>query len=180
MKRLVYELANILCWYRIIISVLLAATSKTSIVLAILFALAFVSDVLDGWCYRHFTKDQPYQHWFNRFPITMDPIADFFLVGGGIIHVMDDKLWGAYLFIGMAAVMLLWNWLGSNTKDRMYTILMTGLTYYWFVMMVIAVIVVWRNDGGPYWWVGLVVTIVTFYLVWSKTSDKTRIIRRRG
>lgn len=179
-KRLTYELANILCWYRIVISVILAVMPKMSIILAILFALAFISDALDGWCYRQFTKDRPYQHWFNRFPITMDPIADFFLVGGGIIHVMDDKLWGAYLVAGMAALMLLWNWLGHNAKNLAYTILMTVLTYYWFAMMVVAVVVVWCHDGGPYWLVGLIVTVVVFYLVWFKTRDKTRSIRRRG
>ncbi len=183
MKRqsgILYELANILCWFRILVSVLLAVTTGADVIFAVLFALAFISDALDGWCYRKFTKERPYTHWFNRLQITMDPIADFFLVGGGIIHVMDDKPRGLVCFIGAAVVMSIWNWAGAHAKGRLYTILMTGLTYYWFLMMVVAVIAVWRRDGGAYWASGLIVTIVTFYVIWLKIRVKSRTIRRRG
>lgn len=179
-SKLLYEAANILCWFRILVSVALAITNEASLGLAVVFALAFISDALDGWCYRKFTEGRPYQHWFNRLPLTMDPIADFFLVGGGVIHVMNDKPRGLMLFLGMAGLMSLWNWLGHHTKDRMYTILMTGLTYYWFVMMVISVVMVWWHDGGRYWLAGIIVTVVTFYVIWFKTRVKDRTIRRRG
>lgn len=175
-----YELANILCWFRILVSVLLAVTTGADVMLAVLFALAFISDALDGWCYRKFVKEQPYTHWFNKLPLTMDPIADFFLVGGGIIHVMDDKRWGLACFIGAAAAMPLWNWAAMRAQGRLYTILMTTLTYYWFLMMVMAVIAVWRRDGGAYWGCGFALTMVTFYTIWLKTRVKSRTIRRRG
>ena len=179
-SKLLYESANILCWFRIIVSVVLALISRASVTFAVLFALAFISDALDGWCYRKFAKERPYQHWFNRLQITMDPIADFFLVGGGIIHVMDDKPRGLVCFVGMAIVMLLWSVVGGRTTGKLYTVLMTGLTYYWFVMMVITVVLVWRHDGGPYWPIGFIVTIVSFYAIWFKTRVKNRTIRRRG
>lgn len=177
---ILYEMANILCWFRIVASVLLAIMVGKNIGFAILFALAFISDVLDGWYYRKFASERPYKHWFNQLPITMDPIADFFLVGGGVIHVMDNKLMGLLCLIQMATVMLLWNWLGRHTKGLVYTVLMTGLTYYWFAMMITTVIAVWRRDGGEYWMAGAVVTVVLFYGIWLKTRVKSRTIRRRG
>lgn len=81
--KLLYEAANILCWFRIIASIFLAMMPRGKLAFALLFSLAFLSDSLDGWCYRKFTKEKPYQHWFNRLPLTMDPLADFFLVAGG-------------------------------------------------------------------------------------------------
>ncbi len=179
-SRLLYEAANILCWFRIGVSVMLAMTSQKQVGFAVLFSLAFVSDVLDGWCYRKFTKPTPYMHWFNKLPITMDPIADFCFVGGGMVHIMSNKLRGLVLFLGVAAVMSLWNWLGSRAKDRLYTVLMTGLTYYWFVMMIITVVAVWQYDGGRLCIIGPAVTLVLFYAIWLKTRVKDRTIRRRG
>ena len=179
-SKLLYESANIICWFRITTSVIVAFLPKGYMLCAILFALAFISDALDGWCYRKFAAAQPYMHWFNRLPMTLDPLADFFLVGGGVIHNMDNKPVGLLIVLGIAIVMALWNWLGSRASDRMFIILMTTLTYFWFVMMVMAVAGVWYYNLGANWPIGFTITMTIFYTVWLRTRVAGRTIRRRG
>ncbi len=147
---------------------------------AVLFALAFLSDSLDGWCYRKFTQGKPYQHWFNRLPITMDPLADFCLVIGGIVHVMDNKPMGLLVSLIVTVANLIWQWLARRGSDRTFAILMTALTYVWFALMVIVTAGAWYCDFGQCWLVGFIVTIVIFYAIWFKTRVKSRTIRRRG
>lgn len=174
------ELANILCWLRIIISVILAITPRTTLLLAALYSVAFISDTLDGWCYRKFTKAQPCKHWFNRLPISMDPIADFCLVGGAIIHVMDDKPMGLFFVVLLMLAMIGWNIIGSNAPDHTYAVLMTLLTYFWFAMMVAMLILMWAHSTSREWPLGVVVTLLIFYTIWAKTRVRSRTIRRRG
>lgn len=153
---------------------------KTTLVLAVLYSVAFVSGVLDGWYYRRFTKAQPCKHWFNRLPMSMDPIADFCLVGGGIIHVMDDKPMGLFFVAILALAMIGWNIIGSNAPDHAYAILMTLLTYFWFAMMVIMLFLVWKHSASKGWLLGVVVTLLIFYTIWAKIHIQSRTIRRRG
>ena len=177
--KLLYEAANILCWFRIAASVFLVM-AKGNFPLSLLFSLAFLSDSVDGWCYRKFTKDRPYQHWFNRLPLTMDPLADFCYVAGGIIHIMDNKPRGLLVVLALAVGMSFWNWSAAKSSDRTYSLLMTILTYLWFAMMVFVLAAVWRRDCGAYWLAGLGITLLAFYAIWIPTRVKDRVIRRRG
>lgn len=179
-SKVLYESANILCWFRIAVSLGLALTVKQHMACAILFSMAFISDALDGWCYRKFTQNQPYQHWFNHLPITMDPLADFCLVIGGIIHNMDNKPMGLLVALIVTVIDLAWQWLGKRSTDRVFAISMTTLTYVWYALMVLTVAGVWRCNFEPHWFVGFVVTMVIFYTIWLNTRVKSRTIRRRG
>lgn len=154
--------------------------TEKHVVWAVLFALAFLSDTVDGWCYRKFASHQPYRHWFNRLPVTMDPLADFCLVIGGIIHNMDNKPMGLLVALIVTVVNLIWQWLGKRSTDRVFTVSITTLTYVWFVLMVLAMAGVWRRNFEPHWLIGFIVTIVTFYIIWFKTRIRSRTIRRRG
>lgn len=178
--KLLYEAANILCWFRIIASIFLAMMPRGKLAFALLFSLAFLSDSLDGWCYRKFTKEKPYQHWFNRLPLTMDPLADFFLVAGGIIHCMRNKLVSLLLVLGLAILLLSYHSLSAHVSDKVYTIMMTGLTYVWFTMMVLALAGAWYYNCRVYWPIGLAIVMAVFYVIWGCTRVKERSIRRRG
>ncbi len=144
-SKLLYESANILCWFRIVVSLSLAMITEKHVIWAILFTL-----------------------------------ADFCLVIGGIIHVMDNKPMGLLVVTIVTIIDLIWQWLGKRSTDRVFTISMTTLTYVWFVLMVLTVAGVWRRNFEPYWLVGFIVTVVIFYIVWFKTRIKSRAIRRRG
>ena len=148
--------------------------------IAVACSLALISDVLDGWCYRNFTKHQPYKHWFNRLPITLDPLADFCFVSGGVIHVMDNKIVGIIVSIAVAIGLVLWLQIGFHAPDRVYTFMMTGLTYVWFALMIIALVAVWYTCVPITWFAGVIVTMIIFYAIWFKTRIKDRSIRRRG
>lgn len=179
-SKLLYESANILCWFRIIASLVLAIITTRRAALAILFALAFLSDAIDGWCYRKFASDKPYQHWFNRLPMSMDPIADSFFGICGVIHVMDDKLLGLKFAIILVSVNFILKWLGENGSDLLSAVALTTLTYYWFVLMVIVTGGVWLRNCAEHGFIGFAITMIIFYAVWLKTRVKSRTIRKRG
>ncbi len=179
-SKLLYESANILCWYRIIISIGIAATTAKHSIIAVLFSLALISDALDGWCYRKFANGQPYTHWFNRLPMTMDPLADYCLVMGGIIHVVENKVTGIVIAVIVTVVNLLWQRWGKSGSDRRFAFAITAITYIWFFLMVLSVAGVWWRNYESHWLISFVVTMVIFYAIWFNTRVKERTIRRRG
>lgn len=173
------EAANVICWSRILASLALCFLPPTGWGCAALCSLALLSDLWDGWCYRRYRGEHPV-HWFNRLPISMDPLADFAFVGGCFIHVAHNKIAGL-VYLGLAAlVLILWQVIARCAKDLVYTIMMTGLTYYWFGMMVAAMIIVWRRNVQEYWLPGAMMTLVVFYGCYFKLEEKSRRIRKRG
>lgn len=173
-----YELANILCWFRITASVILAVSRQPSISLAILCSLAFITDVIGGWAYRHFVKT-PYKHWSNQLPISLDPLADFAFVMGGVLHFTTTLGEGLFCCLVLAIFVILCNILARHGSDRIYTVFATTLTYAWFIFMLGALIGVWLRSTTGYWWLGVGATLVIFYSLWLNTRVKSRSIRRR-
>lgn len=180
-KVLFCEAANLICWLRILASVLLMLVMRRALGWALLYSLAFISDVWDGWCYRRVPVDQRPKHWFNRLPISMDPLADFVLVGGGIIYVADTKLLGVLTLALTAILLVVWQVIGQTGSDQVFMIMMTALTYFWFGVMVFMLVMVWYcSTATPVWMIGAGVTLAVFYICYFKTRVKTRTIRRRG
>lgn len=178
-SRFLYELANILCWFRIGIGVLLACSPRPHFGLAILCSLAFLTDVMDGWCYRKFVK-VPYRHWFNRLPISMDPIADFVFVMGGVLHCSETLKVGLLHCVGLAVIALGCNLFMALGSDRTYTIVATFLTHFWFLAMEIVLARTWFCNSGEYWWVCVIITLSFFSSAFALTrQEESRLIRRR-
>lgn len=180
-KGLRKEVANLICWLRILTGVGLAITTWRSSVLAIMYSLAFISDVWDGWFYRQLKPNERPNHWFNRLPISMDPIADFIFVGGGIIHVVEDKRKALLLVFILMVIMIAWNIIGRIGSDYSYMVLMTVLTYLWFATMVLMMVLVWHHNVTALACImGASATLMIFYACYLRLHVKARIIRRRG
>lgn len=180
-KTLFYEAANLICWFRILAGTLLMLVTRRALGWALLYSLAFISDVWDGWCYRQVPEDQRPRHWFNRLPISMDPLADFILVGGGLLYVVDIKPLGILAVLLMATVLIIWRFVGETGSDRVFSVMMTSLTYFWFGMMVFMLVMVWRRSTVmPAWLSGIVATLAIFYACYFKVRVKSRTIRKRG
>ena len=180
-KTIKYEMANILVWTRLLIGVLLALAESEQPLWAVLVSVAFLTDVLDGWCYRRFAQDRPYQPWFNRLPLTPDPLADFIFVAGGIVHISSRKWLGFALVLVFASIAIGLNYFAQreSATPRQYTIMMTSLTYGWFMAMVAAVALVWRRNTGPNWKIGTFFTLVIFYVLYFWLHDRKRTVRRK-
>lgn len=175
------EAANLICWFRIVVSVILAMMKGGGIFVAMVFSAAFISDAWDGWFYRRLRVEERPGHWFNRLPISMDPLADFIFVAGGYIHVAERKRHGILCFALIALILFAWQIVARRGSDKLYAVMMTMLTYYWFAVMMSAMVAVWRrNVAMPAWIVGVAATLVLFYASYFKTRVKERTIRRRG
>jgi len=110
----------------------------------------------------------------------MDPLADFVFVGGSLMHVTDNKFVGLLCFGLAALILILWQVVARRASDKVYTVMMTGLTYYWFGMMILAVVAVWYYDAQLYWQIGTAITLAIFYTSYFKLEEKSRRIRKRG
>ncbi len=179
-RKILYEAANLLCMFRIIIAVVMAIMPRHYWFVAVLCSLALISDVLDGWCYRKFTKARPYKHWFNRLPITLDPIADFCFVVGGIVYSKGHNV-TVYTILAILLIVVITINVGVQAcSDLMWSIIMTSFTYLWFALMIAALVAVWYVSVPITWFAGIIVTMMIFYMLWAKTRVKSRTIRRRG
>lgn len=180
-KLLFREAANLICWFRILASVALALASRHVWGWAALYSLAFLSDVWDGWCHRRVPEAERPKHWFNCLPITMDPLADFVFVCGGIIHVAESKWLGVVVCLILTVVQIMWMAVAARACDEVFMVMMTVMTYAWFALMVLMMIMVWCYSAPTVICIGgVMVTLVTFYVSFFKNRDKSRTIRKRG
>lgn len=179
-RKILYEAANFLCMFRIIIAITMAIMPRHYWFVAVLCSLALISDVLDGYCYRKFTKQHPYGHWFNRLPITLDPIADFCFVVGGIVYSKGHNV-SVYAILAILLVAVITLNVGAQAcSDLIWSIIMTSFTYLWFALMIATLIAVWYVSVPITWFAGVIVTMIFFYALWAKTRVKSRTIRKKG
>ncbi len=180
-KVLFRESANLICWFRIAVSVLLAIFGRATLGWALLYSLAFISDTWDGWFYRRVPKDERPRHWFNRLPISMDPLADFVFVAGGVMYVADIKWFGAIVVVVVGAALVVLQMVCQDASDQVFSRVMTVLTYGWFVEMIVILGAVWYFCVAmPIWPIGFGSTLVVFYACFFLVRDKSRTIRKRG
>lgn len=168
-----YESANLLCGFRILASIILAIVPGHATWLAVLYSLAFVSYVLDDWCYRRYAQDQPYRHWFNKFLITLDPLANLIFVAGGFLHLLENNWSACWIFFILTVVAIDQKLIGNMAKEGsvLRKVAFTILAYYWFVVMMLCLFLVWLLNAGTYWVQGFGATVVIFYALYSILRD---------
>lgn len=174
------ELANVLCWGRILITLFLCVIGGKAVWVPAIYSVAFISDAVDGYCWRHFTNGNPKAkvHWFNRLPLTMDPLADFIYGVGGLVYLYKvSHFWGysaaAILIAGACIVLNLVALVLERGLAR--TIVVNVLTYGYYAVMVSTNFLVWRTNGNL---VGFLVTMLIFYVILFSIGDRSRIVRR--
>ncbi len=158
-----YEAANLLCWTRISIGILLAFCLPHNTLSAVLCSLALLTDGWDGWCYRRYTAAQPYPHWYNRLPISLDPIADFVFVAGVIVRVASSRVAGLLSVSCLAIILILWHIIARRSTDYTYKWMMAGLTYFWFGAMLLTMALTWAIDCRDWWFLGVLGTMILLY-----------------
>lgn len=172
------ELPDILCFYRIFISLAILATMPKGWAFGILYSIALISDLLDGYIYRK-VNSHP-RHWFNRLPISMDPIADFIYGISGLI--IGIRLGSVNIGFVIATVIIC---IGGNVilqkvSGITWQIIANLLTYGFFAIMIFADAIVWQMSVGSLWHRGFIPTMTVFYIIYFIVRDKSRTIRKEG
>lgn len=163
------ESANLICGFRFFGSFWLIFFSPSILFSAVFYTILFISDALDGYLYRKYVKNDPPKHWFNKLPITMDPIADITLAIAGFIHI------GNYLgdfktllvinvvavFIGLICNVIL---LVSKETETSWKITKTFITYAWFLYMLVAMVWLWALAIKPADAKGFIIATIIFQI----------------
>lgn len=180
------ELANLICFTRIFGSLFLAIFAPKTLFSPMFYLFLLISDVFDGYFYRKYTKgtEKDKIHWYNKLPITLDPIADFCLGICGFIAWgrITGKIFPAILTIAIGAfVSIFGNVVLQFVSGLLWTICAMILTYGWFILMMAAQILLWiAVSEAPYTFFGIAGSICLFYLILVVFGNKDRLIRRKG
>lgn len=180
------EVPNILCFFRIGISLFLAFLMPDTWFDGAIFSIALISDIFDGHIYRKL-QEKP-SHWFNKLPISMDPIADFVFGLSGLIIGYRSGLIGLLpiilvilvnmgLVVGLQIVKDDAAW---SLYDAAWSLLANISTYSWFAVMLLADFLVWHVAIKRGSWITFGITIVVFYALFFSFRDESRTIRKRG
>ena len=169
------ELPNILCWYRISYSLIIAIFIPKGTGVAILFSLAFITDLLDGYLYRKL--DEKPDHWFNRLPISPDPIADFIFGLAGLIYASRRGGFKPVIVLVIAAYCILINIaFNLSSEGVLRRVIANLLTYGFYLVMIISNYLVWKF-ASPKSLAGFIASEIVFYCVYFLVRDKRRIVR---
>lgn len=127
------------------------------------FDVLLISDLFDGYFYRKYSRGK-LKHWFNRLPITMDPIADFVL---GISNWTAIGLSNQQLRI-FSVVMIIFLALFGLISNKIRGKILKVVTYGWFIIaMLMPIWVMWiKIDHGI---VGIFLTTISFYYFYFTT-----------
>ncbi len=173
------EIPNILCFFRIGISLFLIVLMPSNWLDGTIFSLALISDIFDGYIYRNI-EEKP-NHWFNRLPISMDPIADFVFGTAGLIIACRSGIISIAPIVAIIVLNLILNFILHLVKtDFLWSLIANLLTYGWFAIMLLADFLVWYVAIGRISWIAFGITIVVFYVLFFSFRDKNRTVRKRG
>lgn len=182
------HLADLLCFYRIAASIIVLIFIPNPIAPWI-FGSALLTDLIDGWCFRHFTLRNP--HWipWNPLAISADQLGDLSLILCGVfyvgfygfnLHCIELIIIDLSILAGAWALTVVPS-LFPRRYDLAYTVCLTILTHLACLLMLLSTIGVWYTNRYllDYDWIlcaGLNVAI--FYLIFILIGDKKRLIRR--
>lgn len=171
---------DIICLYRALATIcaLLAGRHPAA---PWLFSTALVSDLLDGWLYRHYTKYHP---WLSRRPyLPCDPLADLTLILTGTVYAA--RYWMELDWVGViyvlavvvviAAILHIIPYIGPP-NDMVYTVCTTFMVHISCFMMLATTVIVWRVNTAS--WYYPISTLAVFYAIFFLIGDKTRLVRR--
>ncbi|MBQ8984813.1 hypothetical protein IJ098_03100 [Candidatus Saccharibacteria bacterium] len=177
MKR---EIPNILCFFRVAVSLFLMFLMPNNWFDGVVFSLALISDLFDGYFYRKLEEEERPDHWFNGLPISMDPIADFIFGISGLIIGCRGELVSFWLVVAIVLINLgLSIGLQVVKNDQIWSILANLSTYGWFAVMLLSDYLVWHVAIGHGYWVAFAITVVVFYALLFSFRDESRTIRKR-
>lgn len=146
-----------------------------------LFSTALISDLFDGWIYRHYTVYHPVLS--KRPYLPCDPLADFVLIIAGTVYATmywwrlgwDGTAWVLAAVVIAAAIMHVIPYIRPSSH-MLYTVCTTVMTHISCCVMLVTTVIVWRvntdNWGYP------IVTLAVFYAIFGVIGDKERLIRR--
>ena len=160
----------------VLVVALLDETDNGDVLAAIVFALASLTDFVDGWLARH-------QRSITSFGKLMDPIADKLLVIGALVSLVSlDRLaaWVAMVIITRELAVTI------ARAQQPHVIAAAGLGKAKTVIQVAAIFFLILFDPAPWWVDGLVyaavaVTVVsgvTFFLDLRRGYDASRGVNR--
>lgn len=173
------EIPNIICFFRIAVSLLLAVLMPNNWFDGVIFSLALISDIFDGYFYRKL-EEKPY-HWFNRLPISMDPIADFIFGTAGLIIGYRSGLISMTPIVITLLLSITLNFILHKVKnDFVWSLIANLLTYGWFAIMILADYVVWNVSIERGNLIAFGITIIIYHFLYVSFRDKNRTIRKRG
>lgn len=146
-----------------------------------LFSTALISDLLDGYFYRHYTQYHPK---LSKRPYRpCDPWADFVLILSGTIYTARYWLqldwWGVVQVLAfvsiIAGILHVIPYLGPPSR-LVYTVCTTFMTHISCFVMVASAVFVWRVNTASR--LGPIATVAVFYLIFGLIGEKSRLIRR--
>ena len=155
------------------IAVFLAAEDGSSLTAAIIFAIAGITDQLDGWLARRWQVE-------SRFGRLADPLADRLMIDAAVILLwLDDKLpWPAALIIVARDVILIGGYRLLVPHGYELSVSKLGKAATWLLYCSLGfLIVVGQDTKWPLWlfWIalGLALVAAAQYVVQARREVRT-------
>ena len=155
------------------IAVFLAAEDGSSLTAAIIFAIAGITDQLDGWLARRWQVE-------SRFGRLADPLADRLMIDAAVILLwLDDKLpWPAALIIVARDVILIGGYRLLVPHGYELSVSKLGKAATWLLYCSLGfLIVVGQDTEWPLWlfWIalGLALVAAAQYVVQARREVRT-------
>lgn len=181
---LVYA-ADAICFFRILASITVVIIGRHPIA-PYLFAAALISDLFDGWFFRHYTEGNANWRPWNPLPFSLDPLADLTLTLCGVAYVGRHLFLASWsqifvcmlvftIFVG--AISIIPQIAPLKYAHLAYIIVNTFKTHACCLLMVASSVAIWYINT-PDNNLGAVVTVGLFYFIFGAIGDKKRLIRR--
>ncbi len=137
-----------------------------------LYSFGWITDVLDGYIFRHYVKNHPAWHPWNPLPITLDPLCDFVFAISGYLYYWrywNDLSWKESFCIGllMLFIAFLLNLILMVIfvhRKNLYTAFTAASGNCLVVFMALSTILAWIANYPPQWALtGAIIAILVFY-----------------
>lgn len=183
-SRILLHLPDLICCYR-------ALASLAGLILGVhpltpwLFSTALISDLWDGWYYRKYVVNHPRWQLWNPLPLSLDQIGDLTLICCGVlfgvIHYLQCDLMGVFAYsiltVDVALGFVLINAFAVKFNNALLRMLgPTVQTHVSCFLMIWLTTITWKVVYGS--WVGGIITVLIFYVIFALIGDKSRLIRR--
>lgn len=175
---------HLLVAFRVTISIGILLLGPTDIGVPALYSLALISDLLDGFYYRHYTAKAPNHVQPTILGISPDPLGDLCFILGGLAFWCFYGWHSLGLAIGIDLAMGILT-LGfsiaiarTTTQPRLHRALCTSFYLTAYGVMLVALAGVWSVfKSGLSWLPYFAATMFIFYVIYFAVEDKTRRIR---
>lgn len=184
MNFLILHIPDFFCFYRVIASFLPLFLGIHPAV-PWLYSTALLSDLFDGWFFRHYVKGNPAWHpWFPLPVSSIDPLCDFAMMIFGAVYTayyafelslvatLGVALLVLLFSLGLNAIPNLWPW----RSEALWTACITTVTHGSCLIMLAVTVGAWYTNSS-YWQIGSIVTIAIFYVFYFRIGNRQRLIR---